>query len=271
MEPTDHDDELTPTRSHHQQSRIDADLEADALDDELLAMPLVDGFVEVDKQPLLTAKERSDQITARAVQLSRAFDTCNTTNQNRYVYSVQPPSKSDLKDQLQARGLPSKIYQLPYYSKDCDIPEGSKEYAGLVYNLKGGQGIATLEEWSTGESKKKSDDSKFGLDVVGIGGWEYASHPPSVKEVRISLVTFQADENRKRRLRSQVTNLMAHQDIFVDSSLKIEGPTQANIYGFKNSPIGAADNSREKANMTILSLEIFGKSAAVKYIRYADR
>lgn len=38
---------------------------------------------------------------------------------------------------------------------------------------------------------------------------------------------------------------------------KIEGPTQANIYGLKVSP-HAGDALRESSNMSILALEIFG-------------
>ena len=41
--------------------------------------------------------------------------------------------------------------------------------------------------------------------------------------------------------------------------LQIEGPTQANIYGFKTSPIENTNAVRESANLSVLSLEVLGK------------
>jgi DNA polymerase zeta len=140
---------------------------------------------------------------------SRAFDTCKAANLNRYVYSPRAPTVSELKDQVQILGLPSKIYQVPYYSKDCDIPEASKEYAGLTYRLKGGQGISWLEEWSTNQSPTSvlMSFEKFELNCIGVGGWEYAGHPPSVKEVRRSLATLLSSPSSwPQKSQSQVKN-----------------------------------------------------------------
>ncbi|KAJ3512433.1 hypothetical protein NLJ89_g3521 [Agrocybe chaxingu] len=200
--------------------------------------------------PVLTAKERFSLITARAVHLSKAFDSCKTVNTNRYTYSLPPPSRAELNDNLQALGLPSKIYQPPYYSKDCDIPEVAKEYAGLSYRLKGGQGIATLDEWSSNETSKiapldLSENSH--LDPLGVGGWEYASHPPSVKAVRRTMNTLNIWTTKNNRTKSQ-----------------IEGPTQANIYGFKTSPTGGPDKFRDRSNMSVMSLEIFVPTQGTK-------
>ena len=39
---------------------------------------------------------------------------------------------------------------------------------------------------------------------------------------------------------------------------QIEGPTQTNIYGFKTSSIGQSDATRERTEMSIMSLEVFG-------------
>lgn len=158
---------------------------------------------------ILIAERRSSLITARAVQLSKAFDTCKATNTNRYVYSVSPPSVSDLKESFENFGLPSKIYQAPYYSKDTDIPEMTKEYGGLTYRLKGGQGIATLTEWASNDELNRNSTSNLEFDTAGIGGWEYASHPPSMLEVRRSVAAINAQSTArrtKRKLQSQASN-----------------------------------------------------------------
>jgi hypothetical protein len=161
-----------------------------------------------------TNGDHSSVATVLAIQPSRAFDTCKAINTNRYVYSLPPPTVSELRDRLQALGLPSKIYQAPYYSKDTDIPESSKEYAGLTYRLKGGRGIAWLEEWSTSlsETLVHKSNKNVELNPVGIGGWEYASLPPSAKEVRQSLELLPSTSIlRKPKIRSQVKSISGHQ------------------------------------------------------------
>ena len=160
------------------------------------------------QSPILIAERRSSLITARAVQLSKAFDTCKATNTNRYIYSVSPPSVPDLKESFESFGLPSKTYQAPYYSKDADVPEMAKEYGGLTYHLKGGQGIAALTEWASNNEFHQNSTSNLEFDSTGIGGWEYASHPPSAQEVRRSVASIDAQstaERNKGKLQSQVS------------------------------------------------------------------
>lgn len=154
----------------------------------------------------LSAQERSNLIAARAVKLSKVFDSCKTVGTNCYSYHAQPPTLSDLNRALPSLGLPDKIYQAPFYSRDVDIPDHSKEYAGLTYRLKGGQGIATLDEWSTNGTQQAASNATLSLDSTGVGGWEYASDPPSVKEIRktIEKCTNRSNKGKKDKQRSQV-------------------------------------------------------------------
>lgn len=157
----------------------------------------------------LSATERASLIAARAVQLSKVFNTCKTENTNQYVYSVQPPTPLELDRGLQNLGLPTRIYRAPFYSKDIDIPENTKEFAGLTYRLKGGEGIATLDEWSIKPSSTSDQTlhQKSHLNPTGIGGWEYASHPPSIKQVRLEMPRIKKEGYFQRRLRSQVKKM----------------------------------------------------------------
>lgn len=204
------DGDKTPTESNfHPLGSIEAPVTTELIGNPCIVqqgLPIQGGEEHPPSATALSAKERMSLINARAVKLSRVFNTCKATNLNRYVYSVPPPSLRDLKESLQMFGLASKIYQAPYYSNDSDIPEIPKEFAGLVYRLKGGQGIATLEEWSTdkGNDGDNSPDVLHCLNSTGIGGWEYAGHPPSVKEVRLSLNCGEKKKRAKEVLRSQV-------------------------------------------------------------------
>lgn len=200
-------------------------------------LPVLSGRTEEDD---IVAKKRTTLVAARAIKPSHVFNTCMATNLNRYVYSLQPPSSRDLLASLDGLGIDNRIYRSPYYSKDSDIPDNPKEYAGLQYYLKGGEGIVSLDEWDHAEMLAVFPQT-MSLDPAGIGGWEYARHPPSIKEVRKWIVSDEGRSHTKsRKLHSQ-----------------IEGPTQANIYGFKTSPATTSDNSRERKNMSVLSLEIF--------------
>lgn len=103
---------------------------------------------------------------------------------NVYQYHLPPPTLRELLNSMERYDIPSKIYRNPYYSKEADAPEKPREYAGLVFHLKGGDGIGNLEEWQGHDSRPSRDASSSRLDRTGVGGWEFASVPPSVREVR---------------------------------------------------------------------------------------
>jgi DNA polymerase zeta len=133
---------------------------------------------------------------------------------NAFVYNIAPPLASELLSSLESRGLPCKLYQDPYYSKAEDVPERPWEFAGLVYRLKKGDGLSVLEEWETTsaqESLKGAPVEDWNVfedrfDRTGVGGWEYASSPPSVREVRKWLTsTARTQLFNKPKSRSQAS------------------------------------------------------------------
>jgi len=134
---------------------------------------------------------------------------------NAFVYAIAPPPASELLSSLESHGLPSKIYQDPHYSKAEDVPERPWEFAGLVYRLKKGDGLSVLEEWEPSSAIEplqkdalSEDRNVFEdrFDRTGVGGWEYASAPPSVREVRGWLTsTTRAQPCEKRQYRSQAS------------------------------------------------------------------
>ncbi|KAG5651144.1 hypothetical protein H0H81_009716 [Sphagnurus paluster] len=174
---------------------------------------------------------------------SYAVNTIKAVNTNRYEYSSIPPSASDLLDSMGDYGILRRVYQPPYYTLICDVPVRSREYGGLLFHLKGGQGITNLENWDVSDTPRAGAQSRKLLPSIanGIGGWEYASSPPGVKEIKRWL-SKEAPVSRVK-IKSQ-----------------IEGPTPANLYGLKETPRGPhndADTSRDGTTMSILSLEIF--------------
>ncbi|KAK1233576.1 DNA polymerase zeta [Marasmius sp. AFHP31] len=172
---------------------------------------------------------------------------------NCYVYATPPPTSISLMKSLEDYGIPVRLYKPPYYSNELDVPAGPREYAGLVFELKGGDGIANLEEWVPHTAEKQEDASTaVETDPLPLlkftEGWEYAGTPPSVREVKkwLSSPEGRFMNKAKPTFRSQ-----------------IKGPTQANIYGLKTTPLAIKpEGSRARQDMTVLSLEIFAPSAS---------
>ncbi|KAI0724555.1 hypothetical protein C8T65DRAFT_704388 [Cerioporus squamosus] len=171
---------------------------------------------------------------------------------NAYIYRTQPPTAAELVGSTDHYGIPSKVYRDPYYSKESDAPERPREYAGLVFHLKGGDGIINLDEWKSDESAPSVRGTpSCALDRTGVDGWEYAGAPPSVKQVR-------------KWLKEQKGRLDARPARAKDSS-QIEGPTQLNPYGIKSTLAPRSDKvQRERQNMTVLALEVFAPSKGNK-------
>ncbi|KAI9063064.1 hypothetical protein FKP32DRAFT_1593035 [Trametes sanguinea] len=167
---------------------------------------------------------------------------------NVYIYSSAPPTSAELLESTDVVGIPSKVYRDPYYSKESDAPERPREYAGLVFHLKGGEGTATLEEWKSDVSVPATIGHPPGrLVATGIRGWEYASVPPSVRQVRKWL-----KEQASRR---------SSQAVRAKDSAQIEGPTQLNPYGLKSTLVPRSDKvKREKQNMSVFAMEILAPS-----------
>ncbi|KAL0565597.1 DNA polymerase zeta [Marasmius crinis-equi] len=181
-----------------------------------------------------------------------------TADTNLYNYASAPPTSTSLMNSLRDYGLPNRIYKAPHYSNELDAPAGPREYAGLVFELKGGDGIANLEEWVSRTDEQPQDSSLTMASNPSrplplscfVGGWEYAGSPPSVKEVKKWLSSPEGAIVTKSRpnFRSQ-----------------IKGPTQANIYGLKSTPIAIeAEGSRARQDMTVLSLEVFAPTGSGK-------
>nr|VWO96738.1 DNA polymerase (EC [Ganoderma boninense] len=167
---------------------------------------------------------------------------------NTYVYATRPPTSAELLGSTDEHGIPSKLYRSPWYSKEGDAPERPREYAGLVFHLEGGEGIGNLEGWESGEAASSSSgEPAQPLDPTGVRGWEYASTPPTARQVR-------------KWLKEQKGHLDARTVRIKDSS-QIEGPTQRNPYGLQSTLAPRSDKAqRAGQNMTVLTLEVFAPS-----------
>lgn len=136
-----------------------------------------------------------------------SYTATKSSSLNRYEYNQHPPSTSDLLESLKLYDIPDRIYREPYYSNSSDVPRKTRTYADLTYHLKG-KGVAHLEQWKNISSQavpSLSSGSEVYLDSAALGGWEYASCPPSVKQTKWWLQTNKKFSSMSpRRLHSQV-------------------------------------------------------------------
>ncbi|KAF8640582.1 hypothetical protein AX17_000244 [Amanita inopinata Kibby_2008] len=194
--------------------------------------------------------QRANQVAPTIRQYSYA--AMKVVNLNRYEYRIRPPSISYLLQNLGSLGLSEKIYREPYYSALSDAPRGPRVYADLIYRLKGGRGVANLDAWESVLDQYAMPElvtSGAQVGSLALSGWEYASYPPSVKQVRGWLKTAQrySITTERRRRHSQ-----------------IEGPSHANMYGLGTSLGTRHEILRGKQHMTVLSLEVFAPSQGNK-------
>ena len=174
------------------------------------------------------------------------------------IYARPPPRASTLLDSI-AEGTLYKEYRDPYYSVSDDLPERPRQYAGLVFDLTRGSGAAYLPPWNIEENKAVKVEP---LQPEGVGGWEYASWPPSKKRI-IKWLDEQrgskeqpTEKRTKREPHVSVDNYAGPNEML--TILKIDGQTQNNIYGFKTTQNAQLESTRERQYMSVLALEVFG-------------
>lgn len=116
--------------------------------------------------------------------------TCSPANHKLYEYVRKPPSAQELLSTTDDHGIPDKVYQEVYYSKEADAPDHAMEYAGTLFRIRGGAGLSALDEWDeegrppvSGFLQRKKGPFQLPR-VVGIEGWEYSQCPPSHRKIR---------------------------------------------------------------------------------------
>ncbi|GJJ09693.1 hypothetical protein Clacol_003917 [Clathrus columnatus] len=154
-----------------------------------------------------------------------------------YVYGFIPPDASSLTKSLSTHGLSSREYKDPFYSNSDDLPERPREYAGQLFDLTRGVGIAYLPSWIP--NFVNEDNKKENIRA----GWEYTGWPPSKRNAGLWL------KNQHTCSNTQVEG----------NTLRLNSHHSTQGSGLYPS-IGHTENIREKQNMTLLALEVFAKT-----------
>ncbi|KAG0037270.1 DNA polymerase zeta [Podila clonocystis] len=167
-----------------------------------------------------------------------------------YQFSAPPPTVHALQDSLIRHNLPNFVHQKPYFSNEADVPSRVKVFGGKEFRLQS-QGLHTMKAFKSKLDLGYQQNQPSGPGT-GFQYWEPIQLPPN----RAKIDEWLEEENRRAKasLRSAAE---ASTQKRREKISQIEGPTQKNPFGYKNSPTKVAGSvAIEKDFMDVLSLEV---------------
>ncbi|TWU74674.1 DNA polymerase zeta [Metarhizium rileyi] len=202
--------------------------------------------------------EHDDEATRIQQAIAKVVD-------NRFlIYSHMPPTASQCPVVKDSR-LPDVIYQDAFYSKESDVPERNREYAGREYRLESNT-LPFLPDFDINGSSYTSYGIKpDNYQVRQVleqeqalqrrhctwRNWEYAQVPPSHQEV---VLWLEAKRQLKEAGKKDSKRINPSPRAWLS---QIDGPTQKNKHGFKYTQKGKSTSvEHEVQYMSTMSLEV---------------
>ncbi|KAK6615056.1 DNA polymerase zeta catalytic subunit [Botrytis cinerea] len=234
-------------------------------------------FVKTVSIPNSTTIPRPIQKLGSSVQ-DKLFkgikDSFGTSNDSLLLAHHQsPPSAHSVFTTMSNFNLPLILHQDAFYSREEDVPERPREWAGREFKL-GSTSVPFLPDFDS----SATSDATFGLGSVvlpdrikdeelyhhrrrecSLRAWTFTETPPSYAKVHIwardedSKTNNSTPEKPKRGAPSKSAS--KHRK---EAKLsQIDGPTQKNPHGFKYTQNGKTINvQREAQYMSVMSLEV---------------
>ncbi|TAQ90761.1 hypothetical protein B7494_g937 [Chlorociboria aeruginascens] len=183
--------------------------------------------------------------------------------ENTVVLAVgeTPPTSSAVVSTMQDCGLPPVIYQDAFYSRDRDVPERAREWAGREFKL-GSLTVPFLPDFDPTGTSNATFGERRGIIVdkakeerhherrrraTTFRSWAFADLPPTYMEVD-EWVRTQETTTPSRSISSPRREIELSQ---------IDGPTQKNRHGFKYTQNQKTTSVEHVTHyMSTMSLEI---------------
>lgn len=145
------------------------------------------------QHPNLSQRSQLSQLSQRSASSAHSHPTVSSDStdpavhfaKDAWQFYLAPPSARDVTATMESSGIPTVIYQEPYYSNPVDVPPRAKMFAGRMFALKGNT-VADLQEFDvTGITPKTKRwlKTKRTASVRVPRGWEYAVPPPRLDKV----------------------------------------------------------------------------------------
>jgi DNA polymerase zeta len=196
-----------------------------------------------------------------------AMDWASSTKS--FVLGQPPPSAATVVSTMREEGVPSAIYQDAFYSKDKDVPQRTREYAGREFRLES-RSLPFLPAFDADGQLSASLGKKAAMppdrDLIALQyerqskkcsfrGWELAEPPPSFHEVQSWLRQKEAAAKaRQKTVGSRLPPPTQKPRAYLS---QIDGPTPKNKHGFKYTQKPKSTSVQHEAQyMSTMSLEI---------------
>ena len=210
------------------------------------------------------SRTSASQLLQSCSQIHESFSI--TSGKQVFCLNQLPPPPSEILMELRQARLPSIIYQEAHYSKEGDVPERAREYAGKEFKIES-MTVPFLPDFDPKGTSSASVGDKPGTvldkyvmeaalkrrkNACSLRVWEFEQAPPSVHEVRAWLEQGRADQSDRSARLPGAVGKSPKKDLS-----QVDGPTQKNKHGFKYSPKQKSTSvQHETQYMSIMSLEI---------------
>ncbi|KAF7960540.1 hypothetical protein EAE96_000220 [Botrytis aclada] len=200
-------------------------------------------------------------------------DSFRASNNSLFLANRQsPPSAQVISTTMSSFNLPLILHQDAFYSREEDVPERPREWAGREFKL-GSTSIPFLPDFDP----SATSDATFGLGLVvlpdrikddeyyhnrrrecSFRAWTFTETPPSYAKVRIWAHNEESKMNEKsEKLKRGAFSKSVRKHRKEAKLSQIDGPTQKNPHGFKYTQNEKTVNiQREAEYMSVMSLEV---------------
>ncbi|PSN70266.1 hypothetical protein BS50DRAFT_571548 [Corynespora cassiicola Philippines] len=208
--------------------------------------------------PFSSSFKAQGEAIALVEKLEESYDHKSTT----LYFGSLPPTFEDVEKTITDAGMPSVIYQDPYYSNAIDVPERPRQFGGREFKLQSttlpylpifdpsGLSPANYGEHDqiVLDHKKYNASNRYRSKRCSLRHWEIAALPPSYDDVEkwLEQDLLSIDSKPEKKAPSISTHLS-----------QIDGPTQKNRHGFKFTQKKKMTSVRHETQyMSIMSLEV---------------
>ncbi|TGO91944.1 hypothetical protein BPOR_0014g00170 [Botrytis porri] len=195
-----------------------------------------------------------------------------SSNSLLLAHHQSPPSAHFVSTTMSSFDLPLILHQDAFYSREEDVPERPREWAGREFKL-GSTSVPFLPDFNP----SATSDATFGLGSVvlpdrfkdeevyhhrrqecSLRAWTFTETPPSYAKVHIWARNEESkmnDKSEKPKRGVPSNSVRKHRKKAKLS--QIDGPTQKNPHGFKyTQKLETINIQREAQYMSVMSLEV---------------
>jgi DNA polymerase zeta len=191
-------------------------------------------------------------------------------NSRILAFSPRPPNATDVISTMEEYDLPPVIYQDAYYSKESDVPERAREYAGREFKLESltvpfladfdatGTSAATFGEKPGVVLDKLKDEAVFRKRrrACKLRSWEIGQPPPTLDEV-VDWVTAEDARSAALPVQHDSQSKSSESPSMKSKLSQIEGPSPKNKNGIRYTQQQKATSVQHEAQyMSTMSVEI---------------